>query len=76
MTREEAIAAAKHFRTITVKQHLQLADMLRRITKLEEGVSKDDIKKLDNWLKHHPMGDGYVDGKQVPLIDAHQWQQL
>jgi hypothetical protein len=74
LTKDEAIAAAKHFRTVAYKQFHQLAELGRRMGKLEEAVPKSDIAKLDGWLKAYPLdlyrGDGamyYADWKKYEL---------
>lgn len=59
LTLTEAVQAATYFRAIAVRQFEQLASMAARMALLEEAQSKEDVKKLDAWIKDHPNGQSY-----------------
>lgn len=62
MTNAELIRCAVHFRDEHVAAMHTIAEQARRMKKLEEGYSKEQVKKLDRWLKVHAQdaerGDG------------------
>lgn len=62
MTLDELRAAVLYYRDAAVDATARMAKMVRRMSKLEEAVPKDQVKRLDDWLKAHPhdtkRGDG------------------
>lgn len=62
LTREEAIECALHFRDAHLKSLDTCAKALRRMAKMEETLTADEIEKLDWWLAHYEhdakKGDG------------------
>lgn len=62
MTREELIRCAVRFRDAHVETVHRLANADRRMAKLEEGFSKEQIAKLDRWLAAHPRDSARGDG--------------
>lgn len=62
MVREELIVCAVHFRDAEVAAVHRMAEMARRMAKLEEAVPAAKVAKLDRWLKVHHLdavrGDG------------------
>lgn len=74
MMREELIACAVHFRDAHVEATLRTADAYRRMTKLEEAVSRDKIKKLDSWLKAHGRDVNRGDGAAL-YLDWQKWEE-
>jgi hypothetical protein len=54
LTRDELIECARYWHNVHVETTLRMADNLRRMSKLEEALSEEEIAKLDRWLKHHP----------------------
>ena len=54
LTHDEAIRCAIHFHAEHVSAVMRMADMARRMTKLEEALPKDLVSKLDRWLRVHP----------------------
>jgi hypothetical protein len=51
MSPDELKQCALHFRDANIAMHLQRA--LRRMAKLEMGLTKAQIAKVDWWLEHH-----------------------
>lgn len=62
LSREDLEKALEHFHEAHWKTTLRMADALRRMSKLEEGYTKEEIANLDDWLKYHirdpEKGDG------------------
>ena len=74
MSREELIKCALHFRDAHVKSTLRQADMLRRMAKLEEGYTENEIANLDDWLKYHIRDPEKGDGTEK-YINWRRWQR-
>jgi len=74
MTREELITCALHFRDAHVKAVFYQAAMLRRIAKLEEGYTKDEIANLDDWLRCHSRDPEKGDGSEK-YVNWRQWKR-
>lgn len=53
----ELKACALHFRDAHVEAVHRMAAMLRRMSKLEEGYSREALARLDTWLKYHAVDD-------------------
>jgi len=62
MDREQLETAVRHFHKAHVESLDRLAKALRRMTKMEEALTKQQVKQLDKWLDHHAndptRGDG------------------
>jgi hypothetical protein len=57
LSRDQLVACALHFRDAHIASTLRQADMLRRMSKMELGLSKAQVAKLDQWLSEHPNSD-------------------
>lgn len=65
MSREELIVAAVHFRDAHAESVYRMAEMARRMKKLEEAVHPDKVKKLDRWLRAHGTDSLKGDGSEL-----------
>ena len=74
MTREELIQCAIHFRDAHLKSVIHQADLLRRMAKLEEGYTREEIANLDDWLRCHIRDPEKGDGTPK-YINWRQWKR-
>lgn len=62
MTREELIESLLHFRKAHLESWDYMAKSLRRMGKMELGLTKEELTRLDWWLRTFPQdikrGDG------------------
>jgi hypothetical protein len=62
MNQAELKAALIHFRNAHIEQFERGVHAFRRMTKMEEALSPNEIKRLERWLEHHAhdakKGDG------------------
>jgi hypothetical protein len=65
LTREEAIECALHFRDAHVDNWHRHAEAIRRMTKMEEALSKDMIRRLNKWLADHTHDAKRGDGQDL-----------
>jgi hypothetical protein len=65
LSREELIQCALHFRKAHVETTLRLAEVLRRMSKMELGLTKEQIATIDWWLSKHAHDANRGDGKDL-----------
>jgi hypothetical protein len=74
LTREEAIECALHFHAAHLASHIEACRAERRMRFMEEALSKEQIRKLDDWLSdHNAFTPDAQKGDGTPLYRS--WQE-
>jgi hypothetical protein len=57
LSREEAVECAVFFHAANVKAFERVQAAMWRMSKMELGLSKEDVAKIDWWISRHPPQD-------------------
>src|SRR5262245_45938028 len=77
MSREELGECAVFLKEAHLKLIKRIDEMNRRIDKLEEGYTDEELMWLDTWFKEHPMGQLYTvdDRPRPPDWRSDEWRE-
>jgi hypothetical protein len=68
LSREELITCAVHFRDAHIQMFRRMANMARRMKEMERKFTKEEIRRLDWWLRKHPPAcDDAIHGDGRPI---------